>query len=928
MVVSFAEVSSDSRYARRAKECTGQAPTGGVRTSDVQIAVQAGDFNAASNPWHSLASPVRSCATSCACAELNVRVSKPEAGLDDQSLRRLAHDTLEIHLALQSRDFCFLEPCMLSAALLQHPRLGADRIAQLLTDSLTQVAGFFAHSGHWALVVYDVHARPPAIYYDGIPCRLLRQAEWILRVMHDRIGTGPFVMRQLSIVEQTHGDHCGAIAVANLRWHLNQAFNATEAQLAAAMPACLAEGSFFGRGATDHATVHAWLVNYLQPKGVPAEKAQERATMALKKLGLSAVAKCMSLPNPWRALKELGNQQGRQFQWVTYEELQTHILSQSKLPRGDKAVDRPSKPQKTHKQQKPEKSVILAPDKLVIPSAAFVDPARCGLEQLRLDDISSAARGVIAVTLDQAMPFLHDSKSLSVDALALLTVQPVPAEVTTTLNVQALRWPAIYAGTNEPILICGSIIQLGDEPVAKVVEEGQMPKTVSTCLLRVQVYRDQFTGTWEDFIKGPVRCLCHAHPCLQKCSAVNCGVTCPKFHAPVDEEVDGVVLDAFAWRWFKTDGKPESPVRAASFAVLLRVPATASKAILDLSGTDGVYVELRADSGNGPHPDYSVIWLAHDSFDSVMHRKRTFDKVQGIARLHAKYGLRVKTPDEQQLRSELFPGQQFVSCKITEVFEVGPFPHGSTKQAIQTFLVGKGWTAHALRPIRSALDGRFWEVGAESHPPAPIFSMGVQDITITHARSRQHPVPGQANVLASARTMRHLQQRPSDPWDASDPWKSWLEAKGSAPAAATQEASSSKQADSKLADLEQRLKLDLEAAVKHQVRELQQDVDMAEAQTETASQHRLVQLEADVQELRAQSKKFESWFQDAGDQVAGLKQQVGTLATKVQEQMSTTDSLHQMMGSMQASLQHELQNSMAQQTERLEALLSKQRRTA
>ena len=112
------------------------------------------------------------------------------------------------------------------------------------------------------------------------------------------------------------------------------------------------------------------------------------------------------------------------------------------------------------------------------------------------------------------------------------------------------------------------------------------------------------------------------------------------------------------------------------------------------------------------------------------------------------------------------------------------------------------------------------------------------------------------------------------------------------------------------------------------LRELQQDVDMAEAQTETASQHRLVQLEADVQELRAQSKKFESWFQDAGDQVAGLKQQVGTLATKVQEQMSTTDSLHQMMGSMQASLQHELQNSMAQQTERLEALLSKQRRTA
>ena len=842
-------------------------------------------------------------------------------GIDAAMLSAMARATPEICLAVES-GLHYLEPEFLSALLLQEPQTVQETIAKVVPDDAGTVAGFVACDNHWALLVYERTRWPPAIYYDGIPDRLVVQARWLLEQLHVRLGAGAFAMQQASIVKQSGGTHCGGIALANLRWHLHSELSLTEAQVLAMYPCQGGSGPFVACGAADFASAQQWLQEFLPARGVPEAKASERAALALKRLGVNAILRCRQLPNPWRGLKELANT--KQFQWVTYEELQEHIKVQSTMERGASSADRPRKQRKDGQATKADIKVALTPERLVLPKGAFVDQARSPVGQLTLNEVSSTARGVVIVSLEQALPFIKDGKPISVDALALLTVEPVPHELQGLLPVASLRWPAIYVGTNEPILICGSLVQLGDDVVAKAVSECTAPKSVATCLLRFQVYKDQFGDSWEAFVRGPVKMLCQRHACLQKCSAQNCGVACTKFHAPVDEEVDSVVLDAFGWRWFSQAGKVEPPGKASSFSVLIRVPVSASKAVVDLSGTDGLYVEPRSDLGKGPHPDYSVIWLPGDSHDAALHRKRTLDKVQHVTRLNGKYGLRVKVSDEAAVRAELFPGQHFVACKASEVFQAGPFPHGMTKQALQQFLQAASWTARPLRPVRSTLEGRFWEIGSESSPPSPILSLGQQDVTVSHVRSRQHPPPDASNLFASDKTLRHLQQVNADPWDSMDPWKAFAEQR-KGHAAAEDVASS---ADSKLASLEQRLQASLEETVKARVHELQQDVDMSTAQTETGQHQEVLKLRTDLEELKAQNQKFEGWFKNAGDQVSCLQQQVGSLASQVQEQGVSNAALTQMVNSMQQSWRSELQSAMDSQTDRLEALLSKQWRTA
>ena len=845
------------------------------------------------------------------------------AGMDHVMLSELAHQTSELQHALRDSSFRFLEPHFLSTILLQHPEVGLRKLARLLPPKVTKVAGFFAYGGHWALVTYDAHLSPPGVYYDGAPGRLHKQAQWILEAIHEINGGSDFALQQRSLLKQHGGSHCGSIALANLQWHLNPSFTITEPQLLA-FHETYCPSRFVGGGAMDFAAAQKWLTDFLPGKGVPPEKAQERAAVALKKLGVSVIARCIDHKNPWQALKQAGNEAGRQFQWVSYEELQTHIASQSLNNKGADGSDRPRKPRKAERKPPSNTSFALTPSRLHVPEAAFVDQVRSPLPQIQLDNLSPTARGVVVVTLAQALPFLKDDKSVSVDALALLTTQEVPSEAHGLLPVVNMRWPAIYAGTQEPILVCGSLIQLGDENVAKANAAGAFPKPIDTILLRVQVYRDQYPDDWSAFIKGPVRSLCYRYPCMQKCNSVGCGASCPKYHSPVDEEVDSVLLDVFGWRWYKADGKTDNPAAAASFSVLLRVPASAAKAVMDLSGSDGVYVERRADAGTGPHPDHSVIWLPSDSFEAVLHRKRTIEKVLQVARLHHKYGVRVKSADEADVRAAIFPGQTFVACKVTEIYHVGPFPHGSTKKAIQDFLTGRPWIARPLRPVASAKDGRFWEVGAEQPPPSLIFSMGSVDLTVTHVRSRQHPGAEQPAVLASMRTMKHLQLQGSDPWDAADPWKAFLDSNAKGSVAQSSVAAS----ESKLESLEQRLQASIEKSVRVQFLELQQDADMAESQTEAASQQRILQMETDLTELRAQNQKFESWFKSAGDQVTALQQQVGSLNSQLQETSQATTSLAAVVGNLQGSWKTDLQTAMDAQFERIESALSKQRRTA
>lgn len=76
---------------------------------------------------------------------------------------------------------------------------------------------------------------------------------------------------------------------------------------------------------------------------------------------------------------------------------------------------------------------------------------------------------------------------MSTDALAAVAIGELPALA--GWQVTNWQWPAIYSPTNEPILVKGTLVNLGDVAVslASLDEAPELP-TVSSAVLRITIY--------------------------------------------------------------------------------------------------------------------------------------------------------------------------------------------------------------------------------------------------------------------------------------------------------------------------------------------------------------------------------------------------------------------------------------------------------
>ena len=82
-----------------------------------------------------------------------------------------------------------------------------------------------------------------------------------------------------------------------------------------------------------------------------------------------------------------------------------------------------------------------------------------------MSEVSTGTRGIAICGLADALPFIQDFKSISTDALALLLIEDVPADLKARARISSLRFPATYLTTSDPLLVQGSILQLGDVTV-------------------------------------------------------------------------------------------------------------------------------------------------------------------------------------------------------------------------------------------------------------------------------------------------------------------------------------------------------------------------------------------------------------------------------------------------------------------------------
>ena len=529
----------------------------------------------------------------------------------------------------------------------------------------------------------------------------------------------------------------------------------------------------FGKRSPQEQSVLHKLEVLLKEKGVPADRVEERANLGLQKLGVKELDDAFQSANPWTYLKAIASRPHVSFQWIRADELQSKIAARAASKFQIQKHKTKSGPKKS-----PPAPLWVDPEQLVLVAGTFVAQDQA-LGQIAFSDISQSATGLAFCTVADALPFLRAGKHVSTKPLGILTTTAIPNDQIGSMQVQQLRFPAQFKGTNEPILLQGSLVLLSQVQITRAVQSTKCHlSSIPTQTLRLYVYQDQWEASWEDFIAHPVRSLMQQIPLLQLCRDQACGESCPKYHAAVDEPLDNLLMDLWARSWHRVDSKYTKPEQAAYWSVLVRVPASAQITIQGLSGMTGFYVEPRTDSGKEVDDSFGMVWLGELSLPDLSHRLKTTPNAIAIGRLRNKYGLRFRTADLEHGFATLKPSEPFIGAKMQQVYRLYPLPFGTQRAALQKCLSDWGWQARVRQSVGGGDAGMAWEVGACSDPPSLILPLpdSKGDVAITLQKSMTKPSEPPA-LLASAATKKCLQTNkasssgvPVDPWTQSDPW--------------------------------------------------------------------------------------------------------------------------------------------------------------
>ena len=230
---------------------------------------------------------------------------------------------------------------------------------------------------------------------------------------------------------------------------------------------------------------------------------------------------------------------------------------------------------------------------------------------------------------------------------------------------------------------------------------------ISTMVVKVTVYKDQWAGDWEAL--------------LNLCKGQGCGTSCAKFHASIDEAPDTVIHEVWARKFQQDNGSRANMSEAIFFQVFLRVPASAVDGLQQVA-TPGVYIEPReVGQETGPSKAYAVIWLPGLDHQAAMRCKRKTDRALALTRLGGKYGVRVYAKDEEAAFKILRPDHAYSRVRVAAKYRLHPLPHGLTRQGLQQLLDSWQWPAKPLQPSKvdaAGLHGR-WE---QNHHPRQLHS--------------------------------------------------------------------------------------------------------------------------------------------------------------------------------------------------------------
>ena len=516
------------------------------------------------------------------------------------------------------------------------------------------------------------------------------------------------------------------------------------------------------------------------------------------------------------------------------------------------------------------------------PIQATVDPSSLALlpntfeaggqevTQIGFSELKQGAAGLVIVTVNDIAPFLKEGEAISAGALAALTTTVVPDGTSSSLPRVQLRYPVQYQGTNEPILLQGSLIQLGKIPVQRVSGNSAKVDAIATQTLRVTLFRDLWPNSWAQLTKQPFREVLQTHPTLQLCRQEGCGDTCQRFHPPVDESIDQLIMDVWARAWHTLDGRFCPPEKAEFWSALVRVPFFAQLSIQQLSGSAGTFFEPRSCNGKESDSKYQVVWLPDTQFPDIIHKVKTTADAIAAVRVNKKYGIRFTKESVAAGFKLLRPTEVYIPIEVQKIWQLMPLPFGTQKAKLQNCITALPWTAKVLQQTGSSPVGTTWEVGSSSQPPTNVFMVDGQDVMITLLRDSGRAASS-TDMVATSGTRDHLRgQKPSkalklDPWLQSDPWAGALR---------------TDLAQTKVEQVEARLKQNIDQATAAIRAEISSDsnaqsMDVSEDKTETEARFR--RIETSLQEQQAHGEKLESWMH----QIANTTSQMGAQVTQL-----------------------------------------------
>eukprot|EP00438_Fugacium_kawagutii_P010336 Skav212589 [mRNA] locus=scaffold125:524976:529826:+ [translate_table: standard] len=761
-------------------------------------------------------------------------------------------------------------------------------------DASVQVFTAFLYQGHWI---------PMGIELDGTQVSFLTTSPGRdLSMAYEDIRTGNIPLQTLHI-GQSFANDCGFQTIA---WIQQVAAGNYHFQGYDVAGACTLRDAYeywvrlqastyvfhcrFG-GAPDTKLIGS-LQQLLEEHGVADTRSKSCAEMLVTNLGAQTVANTLASPQPWRDLKAKASQQNPPIQIVMSDELQAAVAK--RLKEGKQWGSKQNK--STHKPGKKDKPVIrLSPDQLSIPKDIFAQTDGTKVNQVPLKSIGKNARGIALATVDEAKAYLQHGSNLSREGLALIVIDHDDSRMPS--DVELVKFPAHYAKTDEPILLTGAIIQLGDQKIQRAYPSDMTSiAEIKPQSIRVLAYRDQIPHDWNMFITKPVRMV--------------------MMHEAFQGELATEVLDLWDRQWLDMTFKKTSPQEAAIFAFLIRVPEDQALKALDASGTQGLFTEPRDASGRQPSGDFRVIWLPKKGLHEATIATQTSSNKAWIVRSGTRYGLRVAAAHAQITHKEQRPDVEFVDG-VKQQYRLGPLPWGTTKSSLQSVLKQWGWQAIAVQPQGQVAgsNGLFWSCSAASPPSHWVFTMAHGDVLITCKENKaQEDIPRKA-VVASGKTWKALHAKPAapassttDPWVEKDPWASYqptepkpiasaqlahLEAKLMEKVAKTVSATSSDDAA-------------MDSVTEHRLQKLEEQIQQIADNTQIQDDSRVERLEDQVRQLTDSMQQLggnvaqfqqnqNQQNQQVGSQINAIRTQVDTQHRQLQTMIDTkfTDQMDQ-----------------------------------